>query len=57
MKGGYSTAMWNRRDCGTSEMNHCQPHQRLDFIQKRWCCVNGGIKRKSSIMSSFWKTK
>ena len=44
-------------DCGTSKMNYHQPHQRLVFIQRRWYCVYGGIRRESSIMSSFWKTK
>ena len=38
-------------------MNHCQPHQRPVFIQRRRCCVYGGIARESSIMRSFWKTK
>ena len=27
MKSGYCTIMWNRRDCGVSEMSHHQPHQ------------------------------
>ena len=39
MKSGYCTIMWNRRDHGASEMNHHQPHQKLVFIQRRWCCV------------------
>ena len=36
MKNGYYTIMWNGRDCGTSKMNHHQPHQRAVFIQRRW---------------------
>ena len=28
-------------------MNH-QPHQRPNFIQRRWCCVYGVIERESS---------
>ena len=31
-------------------MNHHQPHQRLVFIQRRWCCVCGRIGRESSII-------
>ena len=57
MKSGHETIMWNGGDCGANEMNHCQPHQSLLFIQRRQCCVYGGIERESSIMSSFWKTK
>ena len=56
-KSGHCTKMWYRRDHGASEMNHCQPHQRPVFIQRRWCCVRGGIGREFSIMSSFRKTK
>ena len=29
--------MWDRRDHGSSEVNHHQPHQKLIFIQRRWC--------------------
>ena len=57
MKSGYCTIMWNGRDHGASEMNHHQPHQRQVFIQRKWCCVYGGIGRESSIMSFFQKTK
>ena len=57
MKSGYCTTRWNGRDRGASEMNHHQPHQRTVFIQRRWCCVYGGIGRESSIASSFWKAK
>ena len=57
MKSGYCTIMRNGRERGASEMNHHQPHQRPVFIQRRWCCVYGGIGRESSIMSSFQKTK
>ena len=35
MKSGYCTIMWNRRDCGASEMIHHQPHQRPVFIPKK----------------------
>ena len=38
--------MWNRRDHGASKMNHHQPHQRLLFIQGRWCCVHDRIRRE-----------
>ena len=55
MKSGYCTIMWNGRDRGASEMNHHQPHQRLVFMQRRWCCVYGEIGRESCIMSSFRK--
>ena len=51
MKNGYCTIMWNGRDCGASEMNHHQPHQRPVLIQRRWCCVYSGIGRESSIIS------
>ena len=37
--------MWNVRDHGASKMNHHQPHQRPVFIQRRWCCVYGGISK------------
>ena len=57
MKSGYCTITWNGTDCGASEMNHHQPHQRPVFIQRGWCCVYGGIGRESSMMSSFQKTK
>ena len=57
MKSEYCTKIWNGRDCGASEMNHQQPHQRRVFIQRRWCCVNGGTGRESSIISSLQKTK
>ena len=57
MKSGYCTITLNGRDRGASEINHHQPHQRPVFVQRRWCCVYGGIGRESSIMSSFWKTK
>ena len=43
MKNGYGTVMWNESDHRAREMNHNQPHQRLVFIQRRWCCVYGGI--------------
>ena len=43
---GYCTIMWNRRDHGTSKMNHDQPRQTLIFIQRRWCCVHGRIRRE-----------
>ena len=55
MKSGHETIMWNGGDCGANEMNHCQPHQSLLFIQRRQCCVYGGTEMESSIMSSFWK--
>ena len=45
MKNGYGTVMWNGSDHGASEMNHNQPYQRPVFIQRRWCCVYGGIGR------------
>ena len=35
--------MWNGRDHWTNEMNHHQLYQRLVFIQRRWCCVYGGV--------------
>ena len=57
MKSGYCTIMWNGRHHGAGEMNHHQPHQRPVFIQRRWCCVYGGIGRESSIMSSFRKNQ
>ena len=41
------TIMGNRRDHGASKMNQQQPHQRPVFIQRRWCCVCGGIGRES----------
>ena len=47
MKSGYCTVMWNRRDHGASKMNQQQPYQRPVFIQRRWCCVCGGIGRES----------
>ena len=56
MKNVYCTLLRNGRNHSASEMNHHQPHQRLLFIQ-RWCYVYGGIRRESSIMSSFWKIK
>ena len=57
MESAYCMIMQNVRDYGASAMNHQQPHQRPVFIQRRWCCIYGGIGRESSIMSSFWKTK
>ena len=57
MKTRYCAIMWNGRDRGTSKMNHHQPHQRLVFIQRWWCCIHGGIRRESSITNSFWKIK
>ena len=53
---GYFTITWNRRDRGTSEMKHHQPHQRPVFFQRRRRCVYGGIRREPCIMSSFPKT-
>ena len=35
MKSGYCTTIWNRSVSGASEMNHHQPHQGPDFIQRR----------------------
>ena len=35
--------MWIGRDHWTNEMNHHQLYQRLVFIQRRWCCVYGGV--------------
>ena len=49
----YNNVEWKRS--WASEMNHHQPYQRPIFVQRRWCCVYGGIG--SSIMSSFQKTK
>ena len=57
MKSGYCAKIWSGRECGASEMNHHQPHQRPIFIQTRWCCAYGGTGRESSLMSSFQKTK
>ena len=37
--------MWNVRDHGASKMNHHQPYQRPVFIQRRWCCIYGGIAK------------
>ena len=34
-ESGYCTIIWKGRDCGATEMNHHQPHQRLVFIQGR----------------------
>ena len=45
MKSGCFTIIWIGRDCVASEMNYHQPHQRPVFIQRRWCCVYGGIAR------------
>ena len=56
-KSGYCTIMWNGRDHGARERNHHLPYQMLIFIQRKWCYVYGEIGRKSSIISSFWKTK
>ena len=42
---------------GSYLLNHHQPHQMPVFIQRRWCCVYGGICRESSIIAFFWKTK
>ena len=53
----YWTIMWNRRDCGASEMNHHQPHRRPGFTQRKWCCIDSAIGRELSILSSFQKTK
>ena len=50
------TVMWNGKDHRASEMNHHQPHQRPVSNQRKWC-VCGGIRRESSIMSSFCKIK
>ena len=57
MKSGYCIIMWNGRDCGASEMNHHQAHQRPTSIQRRSCCIYSGIGRESSITSFFRKTK
>ena len=43
MKSRCYTIMWTRRDHGTSEMNHHQPHQSPAFFQRRWWCVCGGV--------------
>ena len=55
--GNEMWILWNKRYHGASKMNHYQPHQRLIFIQRRSWCAYGGIRRKSSIMRSFQKTK
>ena len=39
MKTEHWTIMRDGRDHTASEMNHGQPHQRLVFIQRSWCCV------------------
>ena len=39
------------------QMKWTTTNQRPVFIQRRWCCVYGGIGRESSIMSSFQKNK
>ena len=44
MKSEYWTIMWNRRDCGASEMNHHQLQQTLVFIQRRWWKVSVSCK-------------
>ena len=47
----YNTVEW-KRSC-PSEINHLQPHQRLTFIKRRWCCVYGGIGKESSFYYEF----
>ena len=56
MKSVYYIIIWNGRDPGTSELSHHQPHQRLLFIQRRFCCIYGGVG-ETSIMSAFWKNQ
>ena len=51
MKIGCCTVMWNRRDCGASEINHHQPHQRPVFSQ-RVCCVYGVPNQSTENTSS-----
>ena len=51
----YNNMEWKRLWAG--KMNYHQPHQRLVFIQRRWCCAYGGIGMESSVISPFWKTK
>ena len=51
----YDNVEWKRS--WAREMNHLQLHQRPVSIQRRWCWMSGGIRRESSIVSSFWKIK
>ena len=51
MKSGCCTVMWNRWDCGASEINHYQPHQRPVFSQ-RVCCVYGVQNQSTENTSS-----
>ena len=57
MKSGYCTIMWNRRDHGASEINHHQPHQRPICIQRRWCCLYGGIRKGGFYYELLLETK
>ena len=57
VKSGYCTIMWKRTDHRVKEISDHHLHQRPVFIQRKWCCVYGGIGREFSIMSSFQKTK
>ena len=38
-----------------SKWNEPLPTTPKAGLQRRWCCIYGGIGRESSIMSSFWK--
>ena len=44
---GCCTVMWNKRDYGVSELEWTTP--KAVFIQRRWCCIYGGIGKKSSL--------
>ena len=56
MKSGYCAIMWNRRDRGTSEMNH-HHHTKGQSSSKEGDVVYTVGLEGSSIMSSFRKTK
>lgn len=56
-RNGLSTTVLNTRDHG-EKMNRLKALQKSIFLEKNWwCCVFGGISKKSNYFCFYWTTQ
>ena len=53
MKNGLFTTISSGKDRGTGHVNQLKQHQKLVFVERRFCYQFGGITKELSILNSY----
>ena len=57
MKNGLFTTILSGKDRGADHVNQLKQHQKLVFIERRFCYQFGGITKELSILNSYHPTE